>query len=369
MNKYSLKKWTIALLTGVLFGSCVNKDYDFDKYDDSAVLKDMTLGFPLCYVGYSMMEIAKKANFNQELVAEGDTIFLIYNTTLDFSSESGNESTEKEYISIFDDVTPEGSVLYFSNPILNCTVENNDTKDLEFKINYVAGTKDGCADTYADFDGNGSKSTSFTIPPNQTVTQRFDRTKGATNKVFDIGEPNTGVGPDTLVYSYAHNSLDNDRVKAKIKAKLPLSFDAGSILVLKDTIPVNLTSYENIESVILRLSYISKLPVGGEIDFIFLDADTAVIKNIKQRKLNLGRADITATKMQGVPNFTMYVSLKEKTSLFDIKFEKVEYDAVEKVEFLLLKTTLGNPNENIHLKPDDFLKLKMDLFLKGDVKL
>jgi len=364
------KRWAILLLLmGLLFSSC-DKDYNISKLDDSMVLKDWSLGFPIGIIRYSALDIAKKANFGNDIVVENDTLFLLYYATLEFSASPGTENIGYQTINVFQDVE-EGSVLYFSNPVFNCKVENKSDNPLTFNINSIVGKKENHPDI--SFHFNGSTSYSMPIPENKTIIQRFDRMNGETNMVFKIGNSDTGVGPDIIEYNVSHTGVSNNDISADVTAKLPLSFDQGSRIIFRDTLSLDLASYKkdyeeyenNIEFVEITLNYINKLPVGGATEFIFLDENNASVHGLDIRKSNLNKADLRPAQMQG---FTSNISQKEKAGTIYITFTKSEWDAAKNIKYMVVKSTLTNP-ENIHILPDDFLQFKVGFYLKGSIKI
>ena len=203
MNKHLLKKWAILLLScGMLLSSCINKDYDFDNFDDEMALKDFTLGIPLGFINYSITDLLRQANFKDSIACEVDTIFLIYNQKLNFTADQGQENIETQTINLFNDIVEEGSVLYFSNPIFNSVIFNHEENNQALvKINSITAGKDGFPDKIAIFE-NGLTTYEIHIPGNNSTKTRFDRVNGGTNQLFRIGEiPN--IGPDAVNYNFS----------------------------------------------------------------------------------------------------------------------------------------------------------------------
>jgi hypothetical protein len=366
------KKWAIPLLLiGLLFSSCINKDYDLDNLDDTMVLQDIPMGFPLGTINYSALDIAKKANFGYDIVAEGDTLFLRYYRELEFSASPGDNNFGTLPINVFRDIE-EGSVLYFSNPIFNCKVENKSNTPITFNINSIRGMKENYPDIPFRFDGNDNFST--LIPENKTVTRRFDRIYGETNKVFIIGNSaTTGVGPDIIAYDYSHTALNNHDMFADITAKLPLSFDKDSRIIFRDTLSMNLASYKEdykdyedyVEYIEITIPYINKMPVGGLVDFVFLDENNLSVTGLDARRSKLNKPDLKSVQMQG---FTSNITQREKRDTMYIIFEKSDWEAAKNIKSMIIKSTLTNP-ENIHILPSDFLQFKVTFYLRGNIKL
>jgi hypothetical protein len=373
MDKNLLKKrWAIPLLLiGLLFSSCIDKDYDLDNISKENVLPDVALGFPLGTIKYTALDIAKKANFGEDIVSEGDTLFLRYYRELEFLGGSGSLNSGTLPINVFRDVE-EGSVLFFSNPIFNCKVENKGSTPLTFDINSIRGRKE----TYTDipFDFNGNSSFSITVPENKVITQRFDRINGKTNNVFQIGDPKTGVGPDFIVYDYSHDAPSDDNISADITAMLPLSFDRNSRIIFRDTLSMDLASYkkdyedyeDDINCIVIRLNYTNKMPVGGVAEFLFLDEKDQPVTGLATRKSNLYKADLREVQMQG---FTSKITQKERLGKMYIVFEKADWKAAQNIKSMIIKGTMENPDENVHVLPSDYLQFKIDIYIDGDVKL
>ncbi|MDR0873794.1 MAG: hypothetical protein LBN27_10100 [Prevotellaceae bacterium] len=367
MRKKLLRKSAfLLLLSGAMLSSCIDKDYDFDNLDSETALKDVSFGIPFGTIKYSVTEIANKANFN--VVVEGDTLFLLYNKALNFGADPGLQ-TETQTINVFDDIIDDygdGSVLYFSNPIFNCVVKNDGDTQAKLRINYVRGIR-GTRDTVAIFN-NGKDSITMLIPGKQTTTTRFDRENGETDRIFKIGQY-PYVGPNQTEYQFQLTTPSNDSIHIDMRAKLPMTFDKDSRLVYKDTLPINLaasnTISDNIEQVVIRLNYTNKLPVGGVINVIFLDENDAPIA-LNERIFTLDKMDLTNIRIQ---NFNAGIATGEKEGKMYITFDKAEWAAAKDIKSVVLKTVLTNPDENIHFRPDNFLELKVDLYLKGNIKL
>ena len=368
MNKHLLRKSSFLLLLIVLLSiSCRDKEYDFDKFDDDCVITDVSLGFPLGTLRYTAMQIADKADINHDMVIEGDTLFLRYYTELDFLANPGEENYGSQSISVFKDVS-DGSILYFSNPVFNCMVKNSGDIPATFDLNHVTGTKEGYPDISLD------KPYAIPVAANQTVTQRFDRINGETHKMFRIGDPETGVGPDIMIYYFSHTAQSNADMFADMTVKLPLSFEQGSKIIFKDTLLMNLTAYKDdtedfekyFESVVIRLNYTNKMPVEGITEFIFLDKDNMPVNGLKPHTSKLNKSELKEVQMQG---FKSNITQKETKGIMYIKFDKSEWKAAQNIASMLIKTTMGNPNENIHFLPDDFMNFKVDFYIKGNVVL
>ena len=371
MDKLLFKKWAVPLLlVGLLFSSCIDKDYDMDNIDDNIVVQGFMLDFPLGTIEYTALQIAERGGLDHDMEVDADTLFLRYYKPLQFLAAPGSNNREVHTISVFRDVEPDGGILYFSNPIVRCMVENKSNSSMTFDVNHVYGTKENFSDL--PFLFNGTQNFSFSVPENKTVTQRFDRGNTNIHDVFKIGDPNTSIGPDALVYEFAHSAQSNNDVDAEMLIKLPLSFDANSKMVVKDTIEMDLSSlskdydeYEdNIDYIQISIKYTNKLPAGGVVEFSFLDKDNAPL-DLTTRVCGMEKADLREVQMQG---FTSKVTQKEKVGYMYIKFQKSEWDTVKKIKSMLIRSTLTNPNENIHILPSDFLRLKVMIFLKGDIK-
>ena len=380
MDKHLLKKWTIVLLLGgALFSSCIDKDYDLDNFDGDAALKNMTLLGPLGTIEYSVTDIVNKANFNHPLVTEGDTVFLLYNQKLDFSSDPGQKNSKSQYINIFNDIAPEGSKLLFSNPIFNCIVTNEGTNPALLNVNYVTGTKEGYTDIRAEFD-NGRNDYFINVKggAGTITTQRFDRANGKTHQLFTIGSYVPGqetVGPDTVKYSFSLTTPSNDSIHVNMEARLPLSFDAGSMLVFKDTLPIDLSSYEDgyLETLIMRIHYTAQLPTDGNIEIIFLDENNlpATDINVRNFKLIEVNEEFLQAFYLNLSNGEKYLTnstAMARKGKFEIKLDKSELEAAKNIKSMAFISTL-NTGVNIHILPSDFLRLKVDFYLQGNIKL
>ena len=373
MDKLLFKKWAVPLLfVGLLFSSCINKDYDMDNIDDEMVIPDWSIGFPLGIIKYSALQIAELAGLDHDMEIDGDTLFLRYYKTLPFLAAPGSNNREVHTISVFRDVESDGGMLYFSNPIIDCTVENNGNSLMTFDINHLYGTKESFSDLPLLF--NGTQNFSFPVPENKTVTQRFDRGNTNSHDVFKIGDPNTSIGPDAMVYEFAHFAQSNDDVNAEMLVKLPLTFDANSKMVVKDTLDIDLTSYgddydkyeDNIDFVEIRLNYTNKMPAGGVAEFIFLDKHNAPL-DLTPRICTLNKAELRNVSMPWGDTHKM--TQKETKGIMYIRFTKEEWNIAKNTKSMVIRSTLTNLNENIHILPSDFMQFNIDFYLVGNLKL
>jgi len=374
MSKHLLKKWAILLLLGsALLSSCIDKDYDWDTFDgDEWALKGMAFGAPLGTIEYDVKRIVEKAS-NQHLIIDGDTIFLIYDADLEFGDGQG-DAKKIVNIDFFEEVTKTGSQVFFTNPIFDCTVENNGT-EAKFSIDYVTGQKDNAKDIQASFGVSKEPNVDINVPTGGS-TRRFDRDFGATNEIFRLIDTITNeVGPDRVEYAYKRPP-GRDDITAKINLRLPMAFDAGSRLVFNDTLSLDLSAYteesENIEMLVIRVHYTWKLPVGdpSSITCTFLDKDNSYLTAIPERKITLDKAKITQIAMPGLANFyPTNITEQASTGIIYVKFEKSEFEAVKNIGAMKFKTVITNPDENIYFLPSDYLQLKVDLYVKGNIKL
>ena len=373
MDKLLFKKWAVPLLfVGLLFSSCLDKDYDMDNIDDEMVIPGMVLGFPLGTIEYSALQIAERAGLDHDMEVDADTLFLRYYRSLQFLAAPGSNNREVHTISVFRDIESDGGILYFSNPIVNCTVENKGNSLMTFDINHLYGTKEGFPDLSLLF--NGTQNFSFSVPENETIIQRFDRKNTGAHTVFtEIGNPNVTIGPDALVYEFAHSAQSNNDVDAEMLVKLPLTFDENSKMVVKDTLDMDLSSYsndyekyeDNIEFIEIRLNYTNKLPAGGVAEFIFLDKDNALLP-LTPRVCDLEKAGLRDVSMPWGDTHKM--TQKETKGIMYVTFNKSEWDIAKNIKSMVIKSTLANP-EKIHILPSDFLRFKIDFYLRGDVSL
>jgi len=373
MDKLLFKKWAVPLLlVGLLFGSCINKDYDMDNIDDDMVIQDWSVGAPLGTIEYSAVQIAERAGLSHDMEIDADTLFLRYNRELQLLAAPGSDNQEVHTISVFKDVESDGGILYFSNPIINCTVENKGSALMTFNINSMNGTKENYQDELMLF--NGFQNFSISIPENKTVTQRFDRKNTNVHDVFRIGDPNIGVGPDAMVYNFSHTAQSNNDVNAEMMVKLPLTFDKNCKMVVKDTLEMDLSTFsndyekyeDNIEYVEIRLNYTNKLPAGGVAEFIFLDKDNALLP-LAPRVCDLEKAGLRDVSMPWGDTHKM--TQKETEGIMYVIFNKSEWNTAKNIKSMVIKSTLTNPNENIHILPSDFLRFKVDFYLMGDLSL
>ncbi|MCL2511313.1 MAG: hypothetical protein FWF09_04605 [Bacteroidales bacterium] len=370
--KHLFKKRTIFLLSiFMLFCSCIDKGYDFDKFNDDMVIKNWATGVPIGTIMHTAADLVERMDSDHGMVVEGDTIFFRYHAVLDFYASPGANNYGDQRISIFDDITPNGGRLYFSNPIFNCQVKNGSNDPITFGIK-MSGTKDGYEDRPAVFSTGDTYS--FPVPSNQTVVQRFDRENAQTHVVFRIGDPDVAIGPDLMVFGFSHDGPTNSGLSAEMTALLPMSFDAGSKAVFIDTMEMDVISYkedyedyeEYFEELVIKICYTNKMPAGGVAEVMFLDENEMPLPGLKNRIFILEKAELREVQMQG---FRSKITQKETVGLMYVTFDKSEWEIAKGVKSMKMVSTMGNPDENIHFLPNDYLQFKVNFFGRGNINL
>jgi hypothetical protein len=366
MIKDLQKKWVYLLLISTfLLGSCVDNDYDLDNYQGEYILRGLTLVAPVGTINHTIEDVSGLQKFDYELECEGDTVFMIYSCDLELLSGSGENITSKN-ISVFKDIEPSGSVLFFSNPIFNCTVENKDDAEVTLHINHFTGRRDNVSFS-AKF--NGTTEYDIFVPAKTTVRDRFDRVNGETHQIFRIATE-TGVGPFVMDYNVSHNAPTNNSLSANITAKLPFSFDAGSKYLYKDTLDVDMSEYEDydLEQVVVRFYYDAKMPAGGKTDVFFCDENFEKIPQFKPHSLNLKSSDLEGIVLKGTNGHPSNVAKSAIKDIMFVVFDSDELKAVKSIKNMIININVGNPEKNVHFKPDDFIHMKVDFYAKGSIK-
>ena len=282
-----------------------------------------------------------------------------------------DEMTNEINIDFFDRFFTEGTSLHFYNPIINCTIKNHIGITTEFDVNYIHVYDENGNSVCADF--NGSPGHSYTLErshqlyePSSTLVT-LDRSMGATNRLFQIV-------PKKFVYSFKtktlaepgekHFIITDNYVNVLLDFQLPLTFDKGSTLVTRDTLNINLSDFSNktkINDLVLRVNYTNKLPAKSILFAQFMDENKKPVAEIGEKQLEMKSSPVdTRGNATADVNATAYFKLNQN-----------EMAATSKIKFVVLKVAIKGMDENslISLHPKDYIRLKADLYINGDISL
>lgn len=273
-------------------------------------------------------------------------------------------------LNFFNDVVPEGSKLYFSNPTVICKVLNYVGMSSTFYVNYAkAWSNDGLEQVFADF--NGSPNYSFVLDAAPQINQAsenieiFDRDNGGTNQLFLIN-------PTYLSYSFSnspilipgqnHFIVRNKYVDVAVEAKLPFHFDEGTFLITNDTMDLDLTGEDAIEDVKkmeVRIKYENFLPAAIKLDAVFLDEFYQPITSLNKK------FDVPAPTIDSEG-----YSTKQSEGFLYINFIESDFADVTRVKYIQLKTrtVAFDSTSKMKFRPDDYIHVKADLYVLGDIK-
>jgi hypothetical protein len=274
-------------------------------------------------------------------------------------------------INFFDKMVPQGSMFYFHNPIISCKAKNYVGIPSTFHINYVRASDNEGNEVEAVFNHVPSNTYDFVLNAPSEVYQyaetleNFDRENGGTHQLFQIK-------PRSISYQFTTspvvNSGDNhfliiDKyIDVILDIKLPLHFDEGSYLSTNDTLDLDLTEEDlgdMLKEAVLRINYSNLLAAKGMLDAFFLDENKNVIPSLTKT------FELKASPVDALGNPTEEV----KGSLY-VKLNENDFEEITQVKYLLLKSKVAarTDNDKINIRASDYVKLKADLFVRGDVK-
>ena len=187
--------------------------------------------------------------------------------------------------------------LQFANPKALINVESNVGSWLDFNIDYVkAYNKNKTVVKNASF--NGSPSTSETIKRKPTAPGQFmnwdlktlDRNYGTTNQLFETNDV-----LDTLEYKFSLTAsqatpppsfvVQGMAMKAKVRIKIPMHFEKGSVYDYTDTIEYDNSKVDYVDKGILVLKITNGLPAGAKFGVKLLDANMHLISSTLSDKI------------------------------------------------------------------------------------
>jgi len=187
--------------------------------------------------------------------------------------------------------------LQFANPKALINVESNVGSWLDFNIDYVkAYNKNKTVVKNASF--NGSPSTSETIKRKPTAPGQFmnwdlktlDRNYGTTNQLFETNDV-----LDTLEYKFSLTAsqatpppsfvVQGMAMKAKVRIKIPMYFEKGSVYDYTDTIEYDNSKVDYVDKGILVLKITNGLPAGAKFGVKLLDANMHLISSTLSDKI------------------------------------------------------------------------------------
>jgi len=181
--------------------------------------------------------------------------------------------------------------LQFANPKALINVESNVGSYLDFKIDYVkAYNKNKTVVKNASF--YGSPSTSETIArkptaPGQPMNwdlKTLDKNYGTTNQLFETYDV-----LDTLEYKFSLKAsqaspppsfvVQGMAMKAKVRVKIPMYFEKGSVYDYTDTIEYDNSKVDYVDQGILVLKITNGLPAGAKFGVKLLDANKHLVSS------------------------------------------------------------------------------------------
>lgn len=181
--------------------------------------------------------------------------------------------------------------LQFANPKALINVESNVGSWLDFNIDYVkAYNKNKTVVKNASF--YGKPYTSETIArkptaPGQPMNwdlKTLDKNYGTTNQLFETYDV-----LDTLEYKFSLTAsqstpppsfvVPNMAMKAKVRVKIPMYFEKGSVYDYTDTIEYDNSKVDYVDQGILVLKVTNGLPTGAKFGVKLLDANKHLVNS------------------------------------------------------------------------------------------
>ena len=243
--------------------------------------------------------------------------------------------------------------LKFSNPQIDISLTNNVGVPLFFDISYVKAYDNSNAEiAKASFNGNDGRIYHFNrpiVPGESALTSiKLDKDTGDTHQLFASGKV-----PSTLECKFTSGLITTDnalsfitptaKIKAKVKIKIPVQFDAGNYYEMTDSIKDAGASFRStfkeatVENMTLVLDITNGLPFATTFQFVNLkdslgtpilqslvqsykinapDVNTAgevTTKHVQQLRFELNKAQIEEFKRMKDLKFTVRVGGQDDT--------------------------------------------------------
>lgn len=132
----------------------------------------------------------------------------------------------------------------------------------------------------------------------------------------------------------------------------------------RDTLNMNLSDFSKkakINDLVLRVNYTNKLPAKSILFAQFMDENKKPVAEIGEKQLEMKSSPVdTRGNATADINATAYFKLNQN-----------EMAATSKIKFVVLKVAIKGMDENslISLHPKDYIRLKADLYINGDISL
>jgi hypothetical protein len=285
----------------------------------------------------------------------------------EFNAADFNEQNSEELkIRVFHDIAPQGSRLLFTDPIINCEVRNyiglNDEINFEY-IKAVGLPGSNPAEIYADF--NGSPSTTLTVAaapaPFQYAStfERFDYQNGKTDNLFTIDI-------DYISYKLDNNSsaptgstefiIMDKYLDILMETKMPLIFNAGTVLITSDTLNFNMisgTASDIADDVKLRVDFENGLPIKSDLEVVFLDENKNLLPALT-KKLNVVAAK---TDDNGAV-------IEVSQTLIHLNFDESTWNDFNNAKYIVLNNQFTS-DKKVKFSKTDYIRINLDFYGKG----
>jgi hypothetical protein len=131
-----------------------------------------------------------------------------------------------------------------------------------------------------------------------------------------------------------------------------------------------MSEYEDydLEEVVVRFYYRAKMPAGGKAEAFFCDENFQPLKEFKPHSLNLKSSDLERIVLKGTNGYPSNIAKNEVNDIMFVVFGPDELAAVKNIKNVVVNINVGNPTENVHFKPDNFIHIKVDFHAKGSIK-
>jgi hypothetical protein len=391
--KNLLNKPLIFFLLPVLFYSCINNDYDIDNIDDSGGFNP-AFALPIGTLKTNITDFIKRAGIEDPLQTGTDTIYVAYNGSMslepmhqipgmsennifyipqglpiEFGFLGGEASVD---IDVFKNLESSGSVLRPSNPKVYLTISNYIGANIDININSIKSYGPNQQTASAIFKNNG---TSYVInvesapkPHQSTLTKvTFDKTNGKIHELF-------AISPERISYDFSvnlnvsndgnsHFLVPNKFVDIDYEIKIPFTFSAETRLASADTLDLDLSGEDFINSLDelkLWINYANRLRTTVDLEILFLDEHKELIPTIK-KEFHMDAAPVSGGTNQKD-------ALPAEGS-FEISFDKNEIDDAKKTRYVILKSIFrtGASESEINIHPSDYVNLKLSAYLKVNI--
>jgi hypothetical protein len=318
-------------------------------------------------------------------LATTETLSPINNVELEISFESFNleivwgnfnevtfqEIATSRYFGIFNALKKTASTLQFSDPSIKCDIYNYIGLGGTLTIDHIETAAGNAPVHQAIFDGN-KKTYNITLEqsqkPNTSAgrkTVQFDKNNGQIDQLF-FGDKH----PDSIRYAFSFQSndapgflvvKDSKYIDVIAEARLPLTFNAGTVFNNNDTLDMDLSGsgpIQDIGNIVLWFDYENRFRVGVDLNIKFLDEKGNELPTLARHE-----------KMEAA-QWTNVANAQPKQGTIRIDFDEDILNDLRKTRRIVLatQTKTSGQQTGVSIHPQDYFQVGLSVYSKFEIK-